>query len=113
MFEADPSTGTPKIKGHFDSNVVLPPPLSTLSARDEQSLFSAIDSGSLQHVQDPLGPQGYLVPGRSRVHWTRAVSGMPCTRRPSKARDARRGTVSLVLWSNKTCANYACTLEDF
>lgn len=61
MFDADPSTGTPKIKGHFDSKVVVPP-LSTLSAGDEQSLFSAIDSGSLQQVQDPLGPEGYLVP---------------------------------------------------
>lgn len=59
VFEADPTTGTPKIKGHFDSKVV---PISTLSA-GEQSLFSAIDSGSLQQVQDPLGPEGYLVPG--------------------------------------------------
>lgn len=75
VFEADPSTGTPpKIKGHFDSKVVLP--LSTLSARDEQSLFSAIYSGSLLLVQDPLGPEAYLGAPAAHVFTGRSSSSV-------------------------------------
>lgn len=59
VFQPDPTTGAPKIKGHFDSKVV---PISSLSS-GEQSVFTAIDNGALQQIQDPLAPTQYLVPG--------------------------------------------------
>lgn len=52
----DPTT---KVKGHFDSKAVA---ISSLSAA-EQSVFAAIDNGTLTQIQDPLGPVGYTVPG--------------------------------------------------